>query len=401
MRKIAASLLFLVLPLVSMAATPDESTGTAPQEKEWTLLVFLNGHNNLDYYGKADINEMERVGSTKDVNVVVQWASLDNGNTQRLFVTQDDSDEVKSLVVEDLPAVDMGDYRNLVEFIRWGAKHYPAKKYFVDVWNHGSGWHKLMAANGRGGVTISDISFDDNTGNVITTEQLGQAMNEASAAIGKKIELYGSDACLMGMAEVASEMSDSVNFFVGSQELEPGDGWSYDRLLAEWTAQPKLDGGGVGKILARTYLDSYGKSSDGITLSVVNLKQISLLENAVKILGTAIRVLPASVRSGILGVVRQSQSFYYSDYVDAGDFIKRLISARIQGMDPAILSQMAQALKAYTVGNEVSDSHADATGVSMWIPTDQYSFDAYSTRYAGLKFNQRTGWAQTLQTLVE
>ena len=54
MRKIAASLLFLVLPLVSMAATPDEPAGTAPQEKEWTLLVFLNGHNNLDSYGKAD-----------------------------------------------------------------------------------------------------------------------------------------------------------------------------------------------------------------------------------------------------------------------------------------------------------------------------------------------------------
>ena len=53
MRKIAASLLFLVLPLVSMAATPDEPAGTAPKEKEWTLLVFLNGHNNLDSYGKA------------------------------------------------------------------------------------------------------------------------------------------------------------------------------------------------------------------------------------------------------------------------------------------------------------------------------------------------------------
>ena len=118
---------------------------------------------------------MEKVGSTKDVNVVVQWASLDNGNTQRLFVTQDSSPEVKSLVVEDLPAVDMGDYRNLVEFVRWGAKNYPAKKYFVDVWNHGSGWHNLMAGGRSGGITISDISYDDKTGNVITTEQLGQA----------------------------------------------------------------------------------------------------------------------------------------------------------------------------------------------------------------------------------
>jgi len=399
MRKLSASLLSLLLPVISMAATPSEQAGSPAQEKEWTLLVFLNGHNNLDSFGKSDINEMEKVGSTKDVNVVVQWASLANGNTQRLFVTKDSSPEVKSLVVEDMAPVDMGDYRNLVEFIRWAAQKYPAKKYFVDVWNHGSGWHNLSDRFRRGGVAISDISSDDLTGNVITTEQLGQAMNEASAAIGKKIELYGSDACLMGMAEIAAEMSDSVNYFVGSQELEPGDGWHYDRLLAEWTARPKVDGAGLGKILTRSYLDGYGRNEDGITLSVVHVGQISLLERAIQALGTAIRALPASLRNNIAKIAQQSQSFYYSDYVDAGDFLKRLGGARIQGIDSSLLAELGNALSAYTVSSEVSDSHADATGVSIWIPSNQYTYDAHASRYSGLKFSQRTGWGDTLNAL--
>jgi hypothetical protein len=32
--------------------------------KDWTLLVFINGHSNLDPYGDSDINEMESAGRT-------------------------------------------------------------------------------------------------------------------------------------------------------------------------------------------------------------------------------------------------------------------------------------------------------------------------------------------------
>ncbi|MBU6375207.1 MAG: hypothetical protein KGQ59_04375 [Bdellovibrionales bacterium] len=400
MRKFAVTLLSLVLPVISLAAPVPASTEDRPKEKEWTLLVFLNGHNNLDPFGAADINEMEKVGSTKDINVVVQWASLDHGKTRRLFVTKDnDPNAVNSLVLDEMPAVDMGDYKNLVEFIRWGAKNYPAKKYFVDVWNHGSGWHYLRAEMNRGGISITDISHDENTGNVITTEQLGQAMSEASAAIGKKIELYGSDACLMGMAEVAAEMSDSVRFFAGSQELEPGDGWHYDRLLAEWTARPTVDGGGLGKILVASYLDGYGSSADGLTLSAVNLEKLPVVESSIKALGAAIRAMPTSERQRILRVVEDSHSFYYRDYVDAGDFVKKLNGARLKGMDPSVLSDLGRSLSEYVVASGTSQDHADATGVSIWIPSSTFAYQQYSARYSGLKFSQRTGWADTLKTL--
>lgn len=120
--------------LSAIATVTNASAATAPkvqQEgkqdlKEWTVLVFLNGHNNLDYFGSKDINEMEQVGSTDQMNIVVQWASLANGNTKRLYVTQDaDANKVSSVPVEEMSPVDMGDYRNLVEFIRWGAKNFP------------------------------------------------------------------------------------------------------------------------------------------------------------------------------------------------------------------------------------------------------------------------------------
>jgi len=39
---------------------------------EWTVMVYLDADNNLESAGINDINEMEIVGSSDDVNVVVQ-----------------------------------------------------------------------------------------------------------------------------------------------------------------------------------------------------------------------------------------------------------------------------------------------------------------------------------------
>jgi hypothetical protein len=70
---ISAIALFSLFSTSALAGTPT---------KEWTFLVFLNGHNNLDSYGTLDLLEMEKVGSTDRVNVVVQWASASSESTK-------------------------------------------------------------------------------------------------------------------------------------------------------------------------------------------------------------------------------------------------------------------------------------------------------------------------------
>ena len=39
-------------------------------EKEWTVMVYLAGDNNLDSAGVIDLKEMKKVGSTEQINVV-------------------------------------------------------------------------------------------------------------------------------------------------------------------------------------------------------------------------------------------------------------------------------------------------------------------------------------------
>ena len=101
---------------------------------QWTWLVYMAGDNNLEGAGRDDLAEMKQVGSTADVNIIVQFDTEENQTTRYRV------EKKKARVLQQLPGVDCGDPKVLTEFIKWGTQNYPAKHYLVDVWNHGGGW---------------------------------------------------------------------------------------------------------------------------------------------------------------------------------------------------------------------------------------------------------------------
>mgnify|MGYP001285560078 CR=1 FL=1 len=52
--------------------TGGDTGTTIEEEADWTLLVFMNGDNDLESSIWGDLNELEMVGSNADVNVIVQ-----------------------------------------------------------------------------------------------------------------------------------------------------------------------------------------------------------------------------------------------------------------------------------------------------------------------------------------
>jgi hypothetical protein len=381
-------------------STPVFAQAAPLAEKEWTLLVFLNGNNNLDSAGLKDVNEMEQFGSTENVNVVVQWASLSRTSVQRLYIEKDnDTRRVTSPVLEDMGPVDMGDWRNLVEFVAWAKERYPAKKYFVDVWNHGGGWHLRKA----GGPSTRDISWDDKTGNSISTEQLGRALAESAALIGHKIDIYGSDACLMSMIEVAGEMSDSVGIMAGSQEVEPGDGWPYAEWLSAWNALgPEASAEGVVRELTRVYKTSYSGGSQGtedVTFSALDLTQTEKLHSSLGRLAQSFRQKDAASKDELRRAAWKSLSFYESDYIDLGDLLQQIRSVATT-LDLSLIEEVKQDLKNYVVANAGTPAYSRAQGVSIWWPTSKSALEDRAARYEGLRFSKSTGWGELLADVV-
>ncbi len=337
--------------------------------KEATIMVFINGKNNLERFGLKDMNEMELVGSSDKVNVVVQigrMAGFDEGEgdwqtTRRYLVRKDtDTANVTSPVIEDLGSVDMGDYRQLAAFGKWAKENYPAKKYMLVVWNHGDGWLKNKAAKEEN--SNKGISYDDETGNHMTIPELAAALREMGG-----VDVYGSDACLMQMAEVVYELKDSVDYIVGSEETEPGDGYTYDLFLGPIVAEPGMSAERMAKVAVDGYSDHYRDINQGSTQSYIRTAEIAGFTQKADAFAAA--VMAAGEKEAARNARSSAMSYALPDNKDLYDFA-RLMAAGSQSQE---VRTAAAELMANITGRLVGHNRTNNQPAYYWYPAVDYS----------------------------
>lgn len=243
--------------------------------KEWTFLVYINADNNLYPFASLNMAQMEKVGSSAGVNVVVQLdPEPKNMPTTRYFITQNPKPvqgKITSKVLENLPETDMGNPQTLADFLVWGVKNFPAKKYAVIVWNHGNGWQ--------------GISYDDNPRTYLTMPMLRKGLEVMNAAVAQQrgvsrlttpaIDILNFDACLMSTLEVAYEVKSVAKYLVGSQFLEPGEGENYTSFLQPLTAKPQMDPKELAEIMVYQYALNYQNENDDINYSAIDLSRVA------------------------------------------------------------------------------------------------------------------------------
>ena len=206
--------------------------------KDWTVMVFMNAKNNLDdsmLYGisgkwaQKDMKEMQKVGTTGKVNVLLEYGMSGQGS-KRVRVEKDG----ETLFSAD-PNGDMGDYKRVIDFVKWAKTEYPAKRYMLVLWNHGLGWIDPVMHNVSDGTipTQKGILFDDETKNYVRTRQLGEILRQAGY-----VDVFVQNACLQQMAEIGYEIKDGAGLMVGSEETMLAYGFDYTKLLNFLNASP-------------------------------------------------------------------------------------------------------------------------------------------------------------------
>ena len=110
----------------------------------------------------------------------------------------------------------MADPNTLLNFMNFAKENYPAEKYALIMWDHGGG-----AVSGFG--QDQNASKNDH----LFIDEIKQALDN----FGTKLEFVGFDACLMANMETAYALKDSANYLVASEELEPGTGWNYKKVI--------------------------------------------------------------------------------------------------------------------------------------------------------------------------
>jgi hypothetical protein len=395
-------LIILSISLTGCFLFPSIKNDTA----EWTVMVYLDADNNLESAGIDDINEMEIVGSTTEVNIVVQvdripYSVLASNNqgyaddtsndnwttTRRYYITQDfDPVLINSQLKSDLGELNMGDPQTLVDFANWAVTNYPAKKYLLVIWNHGGGFRSLSLTK--------DIAWDDTSGgDKITMPELEYALSAISAQIGKKIDIVGMDACLMAMTEVAYQVKDYADILVASEENEPGDGWPYDTILGELMGNPLISSEQLAVDIVDKYIFSYPYGN--VTQSAIDLSYMGTL--AGQLSNLALAIMSDSLTPKSKYILASVSSQYYGDYdfIDLYDFCNQLVtysnSLEVKNIALNIQQTLNYAvIKSGYSGGSVSGSK----GLSIYFP-----YIAYHYYYNYTNFSQDTFWDEMLLSL--
>ena len=360
--------------------------------KDWAFFVYMNGDNNLESFAYDNLAQMEAVGSTANVDIVVllDSSSQDQGHARKLYVNQG-----STTVIEDLGEIDMGDYHTLASFGVWAVQAYPARHQALIGWDHGDGWR----AGSTAPALFKGFSNDDHgsgAGISISNGDYAKALQAVVTARGDKLDLVGFDACLMGMWEVASATAPYALTFVGSEEVEPGAGWIYDQFLGPLVANPQATAAELGSWVA----DSYATSSGGSTMAVDDLTAIAALNGPMSDFANALLANP-SWYDKLEQARAASQQFYYSDNVDLIDFVQRV---RNSSAAPAAVVTAADALLAelgvVIVHNQHQSGYPGANGLAFYLPARHAGMDsAYLA--PGAVWSLATTWDAFLQSFTQ
>jgi hypothetical protein len=312
--------------------------------REWTVMIYMAGDNNLDGQGITDLQDIKRVGSTDEVAILAQFdRAAANRPTHRYYLQHRSIHErISEDVVPPLSVeTNTGSPEALTDFIQWGMQEYPAEKYIVIIWGHGTGINdediyysnRMLRRNTKRhglfrptlrdttthpelvdvAATNSLLNVAASSGDVATDPTLVDSVlvdhvddpiavpliapddtNEdfldnvelktALINVGQQIDILGMDACLMSMAEVGYQIRESVDFMVASEAEEDVDGWPYRDFLGRLVANPNMS----PKTLARTIVEEfdamYGEvQATAATLSACDLRHPKHEELALRI----------------------------------------------------------------------------------------------------------------------
>jgi len=375
----------LVLALVFgfMFCLVNTAEAKAKAVAEWTFMCFLNADNNLDEFGVQDMDEMKKVGSTDKVNIIA-LVDRANGPAQLMYM-----EKGNAKILKEMGEIDMGDYKVMLNFVKFCKENYPANHYILDIWNHGAGW-KL-----KGDQVMKGISYDDQSGNNITTPQLKIACAEIKKILGQNLDIMSHDACLMAMLEICAEQYETVDYFLASEETEPGDGYAYDLMLGPIVKNPGMSVKEALVALVKGFGQYYATTA-GTTTSGLDMSKIAGIIVKTEALADAMvagLTTPAN-KTAMKAVMTSVQKFYYRDNVDLIHLCE-LMAAKIndEGIKKAA-TELAAAVKESVIENfRMGANMANAKGMAIYMPTTGMS-SAYTAIALG-----KTKWVNAIKAV--
>ncbi|MDR2774095.1 MAG: hypothetical protein LBC19_05025 [Tannerella sp.] len=218
-----------------------------------TLIVYMAADNDLSMDALADIEEMKQGFSETGVHLVV-FVDVPDEAPYLLEIGKNKSERIKTY--DELNSADVETLHKVINEI---IALYPAEKYGLILWSHGTSW---MPA----GTTLRSFGKDS-----------GREMNivDLAESLPVKFDFILFDACLMGSVEVAYELKDKTDYILASSTETIYEGFPYDEIIPE-LSKPQVD----LPQAAQRYFDYYNSLQGAYrsaTVSVIDTRELSRL----------------------------------------------------------------------------------------------------------------------------
>jgi len=385
--------IMLVVAVALVCGAAPAAFAAPPTAKAWTVMVYLDGDNNLEDYVVKDIEtELSALGSSASVNVVVladrgpgyDTSRGDWQTTKVFYCTQGMLADAASAVA-DWGERNMGDPQTLTDFVTWTKASYPATNYLLVFWDHG-----YMTFQGY---TSRD---DSSAGDALNEDEQVAAMSAAGP-----VSVVAWDMCNRQMVEVGADWQPFAAAMAGSESYTNWEGIQYDAVIAALRATPTMTPQQVSDKIALTAL------GDSDTYSSVALDaRFTTLMTAIDQWALALKAGLPVYRSACVSARRSTVSYYNVAF----DLWQLAYNMKAKVADPTIKARcdaVMAAAAACTTANWTSTSKQfdKSKGLMVWMPSTRQQLTPYSatdfTYYRTLRLSTQTNWDEFLAALCQ
>ena len=369
------------------------------------VMEYVIGSNLEDGRGMASINIAQMKDATKK-GEHLQFV-MEAGGSDRWFTNGIEDSTVGRYVVSggDLmveetidPGTCMSEPETLTDFILWAKKNYPADRYMLVLWDHGGGF-----ASGYG---MDDLNKRKDGEDIMSASEIIKAIGDA----GVKFDLIGFDACLMQNVEYANALEPYADYYLASEETEPGTGWFYTAGFGKLAEDPTLSTEEFGKAMVSSYDQSLRAVNDGeaqkeSTLSLVDLTLVKPVYDQLTDLYDDVTARMADSPAVFANMsAGRSGAYQFADeeQVDMVSYLTALKNAdyKQQVKSDEELDKIAQTAKACVVYRS-SDSAEGINGIAIDFPYSQLSYyDDEHKQLKAVKYNRERKFFDTFCSIM-
>jgi hypothetical protein len=257
---------------------------------------------------------------------------------------------------------------------------------------------------------VAQVAKDEADVNAIFADEqrLKDVMADLETGTRRRLSIVGMDACLMAMLEVQYQIRDYAQVMIGSQAVEPMDGWPYAAIVEKLNANSGMGARELGKLIVDEYAGYYA-SKDKITQSAIDLTKMDEAARRVGVFANAMRIAypsDAALRTAYndvgLAARRPWNRFRGDDpeYVDLTTVARGMF--KLYNGDFEQVTTSGEELMAWLesddgpiINSAATGRYAKAKGISIYLPRKETS-----PLYATLDFST-TGWTDFLKTVED